>query len=188
MIRLLDIFFSIILIFLSIPLLFLIYLLHIIYIKNSFFFIQERLGMNKKIFKIIKLRTMKTNTVNTATHNLDKTSFTQIGSFLRNTKIDELPQLYNVLKGDMSFVGPRPCLPNQLELIHQRNKFELFKYKPGITGLSQINKIDMSDPIKLSMHDAKMYEKFNLFYYLKYLILTFLGRGIGDRIKNSNIK
>lgn len=183
MIRFFDIFLSIILIFLFSPIIFLIYLVHIIYIKNSFLFIQERLGLNKKIFKIIKLRTMKINTINTATHNLDKTYYTKIGSFLRNTKIDELPQLYNVLKGDMSFVGPRPCLPNQLELINQRNELELFKYKPGITGLSQINKIDMSDPIKLSIYDSKMYEKFNLYYYLKYLILTFLGNGIGDSVK-----
>ena len=122
MIRFFDIFLSIILIVLIIPILILIFLVHIIYIKNSFFFIQERLGLNKKIFKIIKLRTMKINTINTATHNLNGANYTRIGSFLRKTKIDEFPQVLNVLKGEMSFVGPRPCLPNQVDLINQRNR------------------------------------------------------------------
>ena len=87
----------------------------------------------------------------------------------------------------MSLVGPRPCLPSQTKLINLRENLGLYNFKPGITGLSQINKIDMSDPQKLSQNDSKMYENFNLFYYFKYLIFTLLGQGVGDNVKKNKI-
>ena len=108
-----------------------------------------------------------------ATHLVDKCSLPKYGIFLRKTKIDELPQLFNVLKGDMSLVGPRPCLLNQKKLIAERKKKNIFKIRPGITGLAQIKKVDMSKPEKLSQLDYEMIKKFNLIGYFKYIILTF---------------
>ena len=105
------------------------------------------------------------------------------GKFLRRYKLDELPQLWNVLRGDMSLVGPRPCLPSQFELIDMRQKYDLYKFLPGITGLAQINGIDMSDPILLTRTDYKMMNNLNLKKYFYYLLLPFFGSGFGDRVK-----
>ena len=135
-------------------------------------FVQKRVGKNFKIFKIFKFKTMPVNTY-MATHLVDKCSLPKYGIFLRKTKIDELPQLFNVLKGDMSLVGPRPCLLNQKKLIAERKKKNIFKIRPGITGLAQIKKVDMSKPEKLSQLDYEMIKKFNLIGYFKYIILTF---------------
>ena len=107
------------------------------------------------------------------------------GKWLRLSRIDELPQLISVIKGDMSLVGPRPCLLNQLELIELREKYGLFKVKPGITGLSQINGIDMSNPQKLAKTDFIMISKINQKNYFKYLLLTFFGKGFGDKVKEN---
>ena len=126
---------------------------------------------------------MKLNTKNLPTHELNNDSLIFYGSFLRKTKIDELPQLLNVLKGDMSIVGYRPCLPTQENLIAERNKFNINLTKPGITGLSQISQIDMSDPVLLASIDKEMIKNFTLFHYFKYIFLTFFGLGFGDRIK-----
>ena len=111
-------------------------------------FIQQRVGKHLKLFKLFKFRTMKKNTPSKASHLINENSVTRFGKILRLLKLDELPQLINVLNGDMSLVGPRPCLPNQLELIKWREKYNLHNIKPGITGLSQIKGIDMSDPKK----------------------------------------
>ena len=108
----------------------------------------------------------------------------QFGNWLRKTSLDELPELLNVLKGEMSFVGPRPCLQNQIDLIKTRKKYNLFRYTPGITGLSQIKGIDMSNPILLSKTDDKMMRNFSLFKYFYYIFLTLLGSGFGDRVSN----
>jgi lipopolysaccharide/colanic/teichoic acid biosynthesis glycosyltransferase len=110
-------------------------------------------------------------------------AITKWGWFLRKSKLDELPQLFNVLKGDMSFVGPRPNLFNQLELIEERAKRGLYSVRPGITGLAQINKIDMSTPQLLAETDAKMIDHLNVWYYFKYIFLTVFGKGFGDRVR-----
>ncbi len=146
-------------------------------------FFQTRVGQHQKPYKIIKFRTMKTDTESVATHLASPTSVTKLGSLLRRTKLDELPQLWNVLKGEMSLVGPRPCLPNQTELIEERAKLNVFKFRPGITGLAQICDIDMSTPSLLASTDAKMLSHLNLFTYFTYILKTIVGSGRGDRIR-----
>ena len=117
---------------------------------------------------------MKEDTVSIATHLMDKNSITKIGLFLRKYKIDELPQLLNVFKGDMSLVGPRPCLYNQYDLIKFREELNVFSVRPGITGLAQIKNIDMSQPKFLSEIDSKMINEFNLYTYFKLIFITIL--------------
>ena len=118
-------------------------------------FLQTRVGRHQKPFVLIKFRTMQPDTASVATHLADVSAITPLGAFLRLTKLDELPQLWNVLKGEMSLVGPRPCLFNQQELINERNKRDVYQALPGITGLAQIQGIDMSTPELLADTDAK---------------------------------
>ena len=98
--------------------------------------------------------------------------------------MDELPQLWNVLVGDMSLVGPRPNLFNQKELINERDLRGVYSVRPGITGLAQINKIDMSTSKLLAETDARMIQELNVMSYFMYILLTLFGKGFGDRIKN----
>ena len=99
---------------------------------------------------------------------------TKFGNFLRVTKLDEVPQLFNVLVGDMSLVGPRPCLVNQKKLIREREKRGVFKVKPGITGLAQISGINMKTPILLAKTDLKMIRDMNLYFYFYYILKTLI--------------
>ena len=172
MIRIFDFFFSLIgLIFLS-PLLILLWLIGL-FENGSPIFMQKRVGINLKHFVLIKFRTMPIKTRSTGTHLINDIKFTSFGNFLRRTKLDELPQLLNVLYGNMSLVGPRPCLLNQKRLIKERKKRKVFKVKPGITGLSQISGISMKTPTLLSKTDLKMIKNMNLFYYFYYIFKTF---------------
>lgn len=183
MIRFFDIFFSFFgLILLSI----LIFILLVVgyYDTQSPIFKQERVGRNKKPFYLLKFRSMHVNTQSVATHLVRTTSITKWGSFLRKSKLDELPQLFNVLVGDMSFVGPRPNLFNQEELLIERDNRGLYSVRPGITGLAQIQKIDMSTPKLLAETDAQMIANLSLIAYFKYIFLTLFGNGFGDRVKN----
>jgi len=150
-------------------------------------FRQERVGTNLKPFQLLKFTSMHVNTQAVATHLVQASAITNWGSFLRKSKLDELPQLYNVLKGDMSLVGPRPNLFNQLELIEERAKRGVYSIRPGITGLAQINKIDMSTPQLLAKTDAKMIDQLNVWYYFKYIFLTLFGKGFGDRVRQDAI-
>jgi O-antigen biosynthesis protein WbqP len=149
-------------------------------------FKQVRVGKNKLPFTLIKFRTMRPDTVSVATHLADASAITSFGRLLRKTKLDELPQLWNVLLGDMSLVGPRPCLPSQLDLIEERTQRGVFNVRPGITGLAQIKDIDMSTPALLAETDAQMLATLSVLTYLKYIILTVLGRGAGDRVKGKS--
>jgi lipopolysaccharide/colanic/teichoic acid biosynthesis glycosyltransferase len=145
-------------------------------------FIQERVGKNQKTFKLIKFRTMEVGTRSVGTHLANKCAITKLGHFLRKTKLDELPQLINVLKGDMSLIGPRPGLPNQTELNIEREKRGVFDVLPGITGLAQVNDIDMSTPRKLSIYDRLMISKLSTPLYFKLILLTATGKGAGDKV------
>ncbi len=149
-------------------------------------FIQTRLGKNQRPFNLLKFRTMRIGTAQVGTHLASANDITRFGNFLRKTKLDELPQLLNVIKGDMSLVGPRPGLPTQIELKSEREKRRIFNYKPGITGLAQINEVDMSTPRKLSRYDALMLKKLNLCAYFQLLLATISGKGQGDRVKLSS--
>jgi lipopolysaccharide/colanic/teichoic acid biosynthesis glycosyltransferase len=146
-------------------------------------FVQERVGRNKKPFNLIKFRTMSVETKSVASHLADTASITRLGAFLRKTKIDELPQLLNVLKGEMSLVGPRPNLFNQHNLIHERDLLGVYDVPPGITGLAQIQNIDMSTPKLLAKVDRQMIDTLNVKDYFRYIIKTATGSGSGDAIK-----
>ncbi len=173
MIRIFDVFFSLIgLLFLS-PIILILFSIYIFQGDNAIFK-QSRLGQNQKIFFIYKFRTMRIDTKSVGTHLVDNKSITKFGHYLRLTKLDEIPQLLNVLKGDMSFVGPRPCLLNQKKLINERKKRGIYKVKPGITGLAQISGINMKTPTLLSKTDLKMINKMNLINYFYYILRTFL--------------
>lgn len=145
-------------------------------------FRQVRVGRHQKPFVLVKFRTMKPDTASVASHLASASAITPFGSFLRRSKLDELPQLWNVLKGEMSLVGPRPCLFNQEELIQERASRNVFVVRPGITGLAQVNTIDMSTPVLLAQTDAKMIESLTLKDYFTYILQTITGKGAGDRV------
>lgn len=145
-------------------------------------FRQVRLGRYEKPFVCLKLRTMAQGTLSAATHEVSVTAVTPLGKILRRLKLDELPQLWNVLIGEMSLVGPRPGLPQQLELTNQRRLRGVFTARPGITGPGQVNDIDMSTPSKLAEIDAKYALNPTIGAYIRYVLLTISGRGQGDRV------
>jgi O-antigen biosynthesis protein WbqP len=148
-------------------------------------FHQERMGRHQQPFVLVKFRTMRPDTASVATHLADASAVTVFGRFLRRTKLDELPQLWNVLRGEMSLVGPRPCLFNQEELIVARAERGVFDARPGITGLAQIQGIDMSTPKLLARTDAEMLASLGLRDYFRYIFLTVLGKGAGDRVRTN---
>lgn len=123
---------------------------------------------------------MQVGTPNVASHEVGRSWVTPIGGFLRRSKLDELPQLVNVLRGDMSLVGPRPCLPQQEELIRERRDRGVFDVRPGITGMAQLAHIDMSTPAPLAVADARYIEQQSFKLDAMILINTVLGRGSGD--------
>ena len=171
MIRIFDFFFSLIgLIFLS-PLIILIFLIGL-FDSSSPLFIQSRIGYNLKSFSLIKFRTMPIGVRSAGTHLMRNIKLSSFGYFLRRTKIDEIPQLLNVFLGDMSLVGPRPCLLNQKKLISERKKRGVFKVRPGITGLAQISAINMKTPTLLAKTDQKMIKNMSLYNYFYYLFKT----------------
>lgn len=173
--RFFDIFISISLLIVLFPILIIILLLSF-FDTGSPLFIQKRVGKHLQTFKLIKFRTFPVKeTNNTPTHLADFGSVSPIGHFLRKSKLDELPQLWNVLLGQMSLVGPRPCLLNQEELIAYRRELNVFQVLPGITGLAQTQRIDMSTPQYLAEIDAKMIQDMSIPSYFKYLLLTFAG-------------
>ena len=146
-------------------------------------FIQTRVGKYKKPFKLIKFRTMSKDTASVASHLASNVAITKFGSFLRKTKIDELPQLINVLKGEMSLVGPRPNLFNQEDLIAERDALGVYNVLPGVTGLAQVQNIDMSTPALLAKTDKQMIDTLNIKNYFKYILMTVTGSGSGDAVK-----
>ena len=147
-------------------------------------FRQERMGRHHKPFVLVKFRTMYKDTASVASHLASRASVTPLGNFLRKTKLDELPQLCNVLKGDMSLVGPRPNLFNQNELINAREKLGIYSIRPGITGLALIRVIYMFSPVLLAKTHAEMISTMSIAKYFKYIFLTVAGKGQGDRVRS----
>lgn len=181
MIRLFDVLFSLLGLVFGLPVMFLIALIGF-FDTGSPIFRQERVGRYRKPFVLVKFRTMKKDTASVASHLANASAITPFGGFLRRTKLDELPQLWNVLKGEMSLVGPRPCLFNQEELIAEREERGVLNARPGITGLAQVNEIDMSTPLLLAETDQEMLENLTLGAYFKYILMTVAGKGAGDRV------
>jgi O-antigen biosynthesis protein WbqP len=142
-------------------------------------FPQIRVGKDGRLFTCYKLRTMHLGTANLPTHQVGASSVTALGAHLRNFKIDELPQLYNVLTGDMSLVGPRPCLPTQVDLVEARRRLGVLAVRPGITGLAQVKGVDMSDPERLAWIDARYVRTQSLMGDIKLIIATLRGQGVG---------
>jgi O-antigen biosynthesis protein WbqP len=135
-------------------------------------FSQARVGQGGVPFRCHKLRTMYPGTPSLPTHEAPSHSVTTVGKALRRAKIDELPQLWNVLKGEMSLVGPRPCLPTQVELVERRRALGVLSALPGITGLAQVRGIDMSDPKLCAETDAAYLKTASLGLDLKILLGT----------------
>jgi lipopolysaccharide/colanic/teichoic acid biosynthesis glycosyltransferase len=180
-IRFLDVCFSLLGLVVGFPILALLYVIGL-FDTGSPVFQQERVGRRKKPFTLVKFRTMKVDTASVASHLANTASITRFGHFLRRTKLDELPQLWNVLKGEMSLVGPRPCLFNQEELISERESRAVLAARPGITGLAQVNDIDMSTPRLLAETDQQMLANLTVRAYFKYIFMTVSGKGTGDRV------
>ena len=170
--RLLDITISLIALFFLLPLMSLIYLLVIINLGNPAFFLQERVGKDNKIFKMIKFRTMKNSADKNGNLLSDNERVTKFGSFLRSFSLDELPELINILKGDMSLVGPRALLVQYLGLYNDE-QIRRHEVLPGLTGLAQINgrnSITWSEKFKL---DVWYVDNWSLWLDIKIFFLTF---------------
>jgi O-antigen biosynthesis protein WbqP len=182
MLRIFDFLFSLFGLILGGPVLLVIYVIGL-FDTGLPIFRQERVGRDQKPFMLMKFRTMRPDTASVASHLADAAAITHFGAFLRRTKLDELPQLWNVLKGEMSLVGPRPCLFTQTEVIKERASLAIFNARPGITGLAQVNKIDMSTPKLLSETDARMLQALTVTAYFKYIFMTVGGKGSGDVVK-----
>jgi O-antigen biosynthesis protein WbqP len=182
-IRTLDLFIAFFVLLITFPILIIVAIIGY-FDTGSPVFIQQRIGKNKGPFNLIKFRTMSVDTKSVASHLASTASITKFGSFLRKSKIDELPQLINVLKGEMSLVGPRPNLFNQEELISERDSRGVYGALPGITGLAQVNTIDMSTPKLLAETDQEMIKTLSIRNYFKYIIMTATGSGSGDRVND----
>jgi O-antigen biosynthesis protein WbqP len=142
-------------------------------------FAQPRVGQNGRLFTCYKLRTMYSGTATLPTHQVAASAVTPLGELLRRFKIDELPQVWNVLTGDMSLVGPRPCLPSQVELLDARQRLGVLQVRPGITGLAQVSGIDMSDANRLAEVDARYVGTQSLLGDLSLIWATVRGQGVG---------
>jgi lipopolysaccharide/colanic/teichoic acid biosynthesis glycosyltransferase len=178
--RALDIVIALLLLPLAVPLCLIAMALLLMDMKANPLFRQTRVGRYERPFTIFKLRTMKPNTVDAASHEIGQDQITRVGRAIRHIKFDELPQILNVLAGDMSFVGPRPCLPIQHELIDARARLGIYQLRPGITGPAQLDHIDMSDPERLAEADRAYLGNWSIARDLSILGRTLLGCGNGD--------
>lgn len=147
-------------------------------------FVQARVGRFEKLFDCYKFRTMAHGAPVAGSHEVSANWVTPIGKRLRSLKLDELPQLFNVLRGDMSLVGPRPCLPNQTEVIAARRALNVFAIRPGITGSAQLASIDMSTPEKLAEADCRYMRERSFFGDIRIIAATAAGGGGGDALKS----
>ncbi len=150
--------------------------------RGGVFFIQDRLGQGQGLFPLCKFRTMFTGAPVAGTHEVGKSHVTQVGAFLRKSKIDELPQTWNILKCQINLVGPRPGLEKQTELTRQRQRYDVFATRPGITGYGQVSGVDMSEPNRLAIHDHRYAALRAILLDVKIVLKTVLGGGFGDPV------
>ena len=182
--RIFDISSSFFLFFLLCPFFLVIFLLIFFTSKGPVIYWSKRVGKYNKIFNMPKFRTMYLDAPELASHllNTPQKFLTPAGLWLRKLSLDEIPQIWSIFIGNMSFVGPRPALFNQYDLIEERDLRGVYSVRPGITGLAQIKKIDMSTPHVLALTDAKMVNELSVFNYFKIIFLTISGKGFGDSI------
>lgn len=150
--------------------------------KGPAIFRQARVGVNEKPFTCYKLRTMYIDTADRPSHETAASSITPLGGILRRLKLDELPQIWNIIRGEMSFVGPRPCLPSQVGVIEARRAYNLYSIRPGITGVAQIAGVDMADPVRLATLDAEYLKDRSIFRDISLILKTVTGAGRGDAV------
>ena len=190
--RFFDIVFSFVLVVLVSPVFLIIGIIIKLNSKGPVLFTQMRIGKNNELFKFYKFRTMKTGTPNVATDKLgdSKNYITSIGRILRKTSLDELPQLINILIGDMTFVGPRPALYNQYELKELRTEAEVHTLLPGVTGWAQVNGRDNNDDYEKTRHDRYYVENQSLGLNIKILFMTVFkvlrAEGILEGVQHQN--
>lgn len=151
--------------------------------KGPGLFRQKRVGRDGHEFVCYKFRSMALGTPNVATHDVAPQAVTRIGKWMRRSKLDELPQVLNILRNEMTLIGPRPCLPSQMDLIEQRRRCGVLALKPGISGYAQVNGVDMSDPKELAKWDARYMALQSLLLDLKIGLATLFGKGGGDRVR-----
>lgn len=148
--------------------------------KANPIFAQKRVGRGGRVFTMLKLRTMRTDTPDRASHEIGQDAITRTGRLMRRTKLDELPQLWNVLIGEMSLVGPRPCLPSQTLLVDERRRLGVDQLRPGVTGVAQLKGLDMSQPVALARVDASYLTGWSVHRDFLLLLQTVAGKGGGD--------
>ncbi len=172
--RFFDFTVSLLLIIVLSPIFLIISLIVLIDAGSPVVFKQYRVGKGNKLFYIYKFRTMKNNTRNTATAKLKEADrqITKSGRFLRKTSLDELPQLVNVLLGHMSFVGPRPLIPEEKEIRNLRKKYDVYSVRPGITGWAQVNGRDMLSNKEKALFDKEYIDKQSLWFDIKIMFKT----------------
>lgn len=184
--RIFDVVCSLIAIILLSPLMLLISLIILIDDGRPVFFCQDRVGYNDRLFKIRKFRTMKNGTRNTSTASLSEADecITRSGRFLRKTSLDELPQLFNVLNGTMSFVGPRPLIPEEEHIRNLRREYNVFSVRPGVTGWAQVNGRDCLTDEEKAAFDQEYVKCHSIFFDIKILFKTALvvltGKGFAE--------
>ncbi len=172
--RIADIIFSVGLLILLMPVFVIIAALIKIQGDGTVIFAQERLGKNSVPFKILKFRSMSESAPNVSAHMLnDKSYVTKTGAFLRKTSLDEIPQLINILKGEMSFVGPRPFIPSEGEIVELRKQYHVDRLRPGLTGLAQVEARDTVDQNKKFKLDLFYMNNLNMLLDIKIVFLTF---------------
>ncbi len=181
--RLFDLLVATVMLLLLLPVMAIVAVLVMLTSKGPAVFAQIRVGLHERPFTCLKFRTMSVDTPNVASHQVSTAAITPLGRFLRASKLDELPQLVNVIRGEMSLVGPRPCLPNQEELIGERRALGVFDVRPGITGAAQLAGIDMSEPAALARADRQYIDQRSFLGDLEILARTALGKGTGDAAK-----
>lgn len=169
-----DIFFSIFVLFFFAPLFFFISLIIFLQDGKYFIFKQKRIGKNGKPFIFYKFRSMPINTLNVVSTEKNDIQITSFGKLLRRTNLDELPQFYNVLIGDMSIIGPRPPIPTQLNLINLRKVNKSIELRPGLTGLAQVNSFDNMSDEKKAYFDGEYYKNVSFLLDISIFFRTFI--------------